>query len=263
MQTIRQFTVDAFAEQVFQGNPAAVCLLDNWLSDELMLKIAQENNLSETAFVIRQGDEFGLRWFTPASEIDLCGHATLATTFVINHHSDWGKDILHFNTLSGKLSVQEQVGLFWLDFPAYELQPIAITDDIVQALGGITPQAVYLGRDLLCVLDSEQQVCDYKPDFSQLLSLDGALLHITAQGKRYDCVSRSFAPKMGVDEDPVCGSGHCHIFPYWAKQLGKSQLLAYQASARGGQLHGQIMGNRVILGGKAVLFAKSEIYIPD
>ena len=259
---IKQFTVDAFAKQVFGGNPAAVCLLDGWLPDELMLKIAQENNLSETAFVMPQGEDFGLRWFTPASEIDLCGHATLATAFVLKNCTDFGKDVLRFNTLSGKLSVQEQEGLLWMDFPAYELQPVAVNPELIQLLG-VVPKEVYLGRDLLCILDDERQVRDFQADTDNLLKLQGALLHITAQGHDYDCVSRSFAPKLGVDEDPVCGSGQCHIFPYWAQKLNKTQLFAYQASARGGELYGKISGNRVLLGGSAVLFARAEIYIAD
>ena len=262
MKTIQQFTVDAFTNQVFSGNPAAVCLLDHWLSDEMMLRIAQENNLSETAFVVRQEQVFGLRWFTPAREIDLCGHATLASAFVLKNYTDFAQDTLHFDTLSGRLSVQQQAGMLWMDFPAYDLQPLAVNQEMVQILG-LEPKAAYLGRDLLCVLEDEAQVRNFQADASKLLQLDGALLHITAQGRAYDCISRSFAPKLGVEEDPVCGSGHCHIFPYWAAQLKQTQLSAYQASARGGELHGKVAGNRVLLGGNAVLFARSEIYVPD
>lgn len=259
-QTIRQFTVDAFTNQIFKGNPAAVCLLDNWLDDRILLHIAQENNLSETAFIVPQGDEFLLRYFTPKAEIDLCGHATLASAFVLHHILANPPANVVFHTQAGKLSVQKQDDLFLMDFPVFALQKL---ENVAQigAILGVMPKEVYLGRDLLCVFDDENVVKNYQADNAKIAQLDGLLCHFTAQSTQFDCISRSFAPKLGISEDPVCGSGHCHILPYWAKVLGKNRLIAYQASARSGVLHGEIKGERMILGGQAVLFAKSEIYV--
>lgn len=260
MRTIQQYIVDAFTNQVFSGNPAAVCVLNGFPSDELMRNIAAENNLSETAFVVPQGETFALRWFTPKSEIDLCGHATLATAYVIDRFIAPGRVALNFHTRSGILCVRKQGDNFAMDFPAFPLQQVEIPTNIADALGAI-PQAAYLGRDLLCIFEDEVQIRAMKPDFAAMLTLDGLLVHVSAPGKDYDCVSRSFAPKLGVAEDPVCGSGHCHIFPYWTAQLGKASLTGYQASERGGVLHGQVNGDRVILSGSAVLFAQAEIFI--
>ena len=260
MQTIRQYTVDAFTNRVFSGNPAAVCVLDSFPPDALMRSIAAENNLSETAFVVPQGDAFALRWFTPQSEIDLCGHATLATAYIIDRFVAPNRTALDFHTRSGVLRVRKQGERFAMDFPAFPLQPVAIPANIAAVLGAV-PQAAYLGRDLLCVFEDEAQIRAMEPDFTAMHALDGLLLHVSAPGKDYDCVSRSFAPKLGVAEDPVCGSGHCHIFPSWAERLGKNALVGYQASKRGGVLHGQVNDGRVILSGPAVLFAQAEIYI--
>ena len=260
MKTIKQYTVDAFTNQVFSGNPAAVCLLNQFPPDELMCRIAAENNLSETAFVVPQGEDFALRWFTPKREIDLCGHATLATAFVIDRFVPSERSEWHFHTRSGVLTVCKENGQFAMNCPAFPLKPVAIPTNITDVLG-CTPKAAYIGRDLLCVFEDEAQIRAIKPDFAAMLELDGELLHVTAPGKDYDCVSRSFAPKYGVAEDPVCGTGHCHIFPYWAEQLSKNELIGYQASARGGVLHGQINSGRVILSGQAVLFAQSEIFV--
>lgn len=258
--TIRQFTVDAFTDKVFKGNPASVCLLDNWLDDELLLNIAKENNLSETAFIVANGDEFGLRWFTPKVEIELCGHATLASAFVLYQVLDNPPNPIVFNTLSGKLKVEKQGDLFLMDFPAYELKAQQNIKEVGDILG-IMPKEVYLGRDLLCVFDDENLIKDCQANDEQIAKLDGLLCHITAKGTNFDCVSRTFAIKTGISEDPVCGSGHCHILPYWAKILGKNHLTAYQASSRSGVLYGEVKDERVILGGQAVLFAKSEIYV--
>ncbi|OAM31563.1 phenazine biosynthesis protein [Eikenella longinqua] len=257
---MKQYTVDAFTDRVFGGNPAAVCVADAFPSEDLMRNIAKENNLSETAFVVPQGDAFALRWFTPECEIDLCGHATLATAFVIDRFVAPSRATLDFHTRSGILRVRKQGGRFAMDFPAFALEKIDIPAHIGNVLG-IVPQEAYLGRDLLCVFEDEAQIRAAQPDFAAMLGLDGVLLHITAPGKDYDCVSRSFAPKHGVNEDPVCGSGHCHIFPYWAERLGKSELVGHQASKRGGVLHGQVGGGRVVLSGSAVLFAQSEIFV--
>ena len=259
---MKQYVVDAFTDKVFSGNPAAVCVLDKPLSDELMQKITTENNLSETAFALKDGDGYKLRWFTPGGEIDLCGHATLATAYTIFRFYDKEAQSLSFSTLSGILTVKRNGKLLEMDFPAYKLAPTAVTDEIVDALG-VRPAAAFMGRDLLCVMESESDVRTAAPDQEKLLNLDGLLVHLTAKGQDFDCVSRSFAPKCGVAEDSVCGSGHCHIVPYWAETLKKDSLTAYQASRRGGVLHCRIDGERIVLAGEAALFAESEIHVVE
>lgn len=259
---MKQYVVDAFTDKVFSGNPAAVCVLDKPISDELMQKITTENNLSETAFALKDGDGYKLRWFTPGGEIDLCGHATLATAYTIFRFYDKEAQSLSFSTLSGILTVKRNGKLLEMDFPAYKLAPTAVTAEIVDALG-VRPAAAFMGRDLLCVMESESDVRTAAPDQEKLLKLDGLLVHLTAKGQDFDCVSRSFAPKCGVAEDPVCGSGHCHIVPYWAETLKKDSLTAYQASRRGGVLHCRIDGERIVLAGEAALFAESEIHVGE
>lgn len=254
------YIVDAFAEKIFEGNPAAVCVGETWLADELMHKMAIEHNLSETAFAVEENDGYRLRWFTPGGEIDLCGHATLATGFVIMNFTDPGSEEVRFYTQSGVLTVRKNGELYEMDFPAYALAKTEVTGRIEQAIG-TKPIEVYKGRDLVCVVESEETVQNIKIDREKALELDGVLVHVTARGTEYDCVSRSFAPKLGIDEDPVCGSGHCHIAPLWAKKLGKSHIVARQASARGGTLYCTVKNDRVILAGKAVLYAKSTLFI--
>lgn len=257
---MKQYVVDAFTDKVFSGNPAAVCVMDEWLPEELMMKITLENNLSETAFCVKEGENYHLRWFTPGGEIDLCGHATLATAYTIFRFYEPELSELRFDTLSGELIVTRNGELLEMDFPAYELKPVEVTEAMADAIGA-RPASAYMGRDLLCVMDSEEQVRLAGPDTAKVMQLDGLLLHLTARGRDFDCVSRSFAPKCNVAEDPVCGSGHCHIIPYWAKTLGKSELTAYQASRRGGVLYTRIDGGRVVLAGKAALYSESELHI--
>jgi PhzF family phenazine biosynthesis protein len=257
---MKQYVVDAFSDKVFGGNPAAVCVMKNWLPDDLLMKITCENNLSETAFAVKEGEHYHLRWFTPGGEIDLCGHATLATAYVIMRYIQQDSTIIQFETLSGMLTVEKKGDLFEMDFPAYELQPIAVTDEMIEAIGA-RPLEAYMGRDMLCIMDTEETVRNLKPEMEKLLSLEGLLLQVTAQGKEFDCVSRSFAPKVNVPEDPVCGSGHCHILPYWAKKLNKTNLVAYQASQRSGILYGKMDGMRVHISGKAALYSEAVIYV--
>ncbi|MBR4035431.1 MAG: PhzF family phenazine biosynthesis protein [Oscillospiraceae bacterium] len=258
---MKQYTVDAFTDKVFGGNPAAVCVMDSWLPDETMQKIAIENNLSETAFTVKTGDNYHLRWFTPGGEIDLCGHATLATAYTLFRFYESDKNQIVFDTMSGQLIVNKMDDLLEMDFPAYDLKPVSVTAQMTEVIG-TEPVAAFMGRDLLCVVEDETVVKNMSPDMEKVLQLDGALLHVTAPGADYDCVSRSFAPKLKINEDPVCGSGHCHIVPYWATLLKKADIFAYQASARGGQLYCTMMGDRVKIAGKAALYAESEIYIP-
>lgn len=257
---MRQYVVDAFTDKVFHGNPAAICVADRWLPDELMMNVTRENNLSETAFAVKEGNCYRLRWFTPGGEIDLCGHATLAAAYVITRLVEPGLTCVEFETLSGRLVVDKRGNLFEMDFPAYELAPVAVTHAMADAIGA-HPLAAYMGRDLLCIMDSEETVRALHPDQNKLLALPGLLLHTTAPGTAYDCVSRSFAPKCHVPEDPVCGSGHCHIIPYGAKKLRKNSLTAYQASARGGVLYCRTTGNRVYIGGNAILYSEAEIHV--
>lgn len=258
---MRQYVVDAFTDRLFAGNPAAVCVVEEWPTDELMMNIAVENNLSETAFVARKGEGWHLRWFTPGGEIDLCGHATLATAFVIMTQVDPEADRVNFDTMSGRLTVRRNEGRYEMDFPAYKLGEVDVTDAMEQALGA-RPSAALLGRDLLCVFDEPGTVAAMEPDMNAIADLDGLLCHVTEPGTNgFDCVSRSFAPKLSIPEDPVCGSGHCHIAPYWADRLGRPDIRAYQASKRGGELFCTVAGDRVTLGGNAVLFSIDELQV--
>ena len=285
---MKQYIVDAFTDKVFSGNPAAICILDEWLSDEIMLSIAKENNLSETAFAIKQATKdsvnaihYKLRWFTPGGEIELCGHATLACAFVIMNYYEKNLKTVVFDTLSGELTVNRKNDeLYELNFPAYDLTKVEITDEMTELIGK-KPVEAYLGRDLMCIFDDEEFILNANLDSEKIKKLDGLLLHITAQYSdntnskiknktdKIDCISRSFAPKLNVYEDPVCGSGHCHIAPYWLKKLQKENLTAYQASKRtayqaskrSGTLYCSLANNgRMKMSGKAALFAISEIF---
>ena len=256
---MKQYVVDAFTEKVFSGNPAAVCIMKEWLDEKTMENIAIENNLSETAFAVKEKERYHLRWFTPGGEVELCGHATLATSYVITRFVEPGIEQVEFDTLSGLLTVKREGDLLVMDFPSFTLTPVEIDDEIIQALG-VRPREAYMGADLVCVLDDEEAVRSVVPDLEAVRKLDGVCLHITAPGKTYDCVTRTFAPKCNVAEDPVCGRGHCHVIPLWAKKTGADHLTAYQASKRGGVLYCRYMGDRTILKGRAALFSEGEIY---
>ena len=233
---MKQYIVDAFTNKPFSGNPAAVCVMDRWPSEEFMKNLAMEKNLSETAFIVKEEQGYHLRWFTPGSEVELCGHATLASSFVILNYVEPEKDIVEFHTLSGKLTVRKKDNLYEMDFPTYEQKEIPVTDEMESAFG-VRPVKAVLGPDLLCIFDSEEQIRNMKPDQSKLARLPGRGQNVTAKGKDEDCVSRSFFPKLLVAEDPVCGSAHCQIADYWSKELGKTGIHAYQASKRGGHLY--------------------------
>lgn len=257
---MKQYTVDAFTSRVFSGNPAAVCVMEGYPPDEVLLDIARENNLSETAFAVRESGGYRLRWFTPGGEIDLCGHATLATAFVLLNFYEPESERVVFSTMSGELTVTRRGGLYEMDFPSYELRRVPVTEEMAAAFGA-SPAEAYMGRDLLCVFDDERTVREMAPNMDRLRDLPGLLQHATARGAGTDCVSRSFAPKLSVQEDPVCGSGHCHIVPYWAARLGRTDITAYQASRRGGTLYCRDCGRRIAIAGEAVLFAESELHI--
>ena len=257
---MKQYIVDAFTEKIFGGNPAAVCVLEKFPSEELMLNIARENNLSETAFAVREENFYRLRWFTPAVEVDFCGHATLATAFVILTQVEKNSPRVEFETLSGRFTVERQGKFFEMNFPAYESKKIPVTDAMSEAVNAKVLEA-YLARDLLMVLESAAAVENLSPDMNKLSKLDGMTQAVTAAGEGFDCVSRVFAPKVGVPEDPVTGSTHCLIAPYWSARLGKKKFVARQASARGGILHCEVSGARVKISGRAVLFAVSDLKV--
>lgn len=224
---MKQYIVDAFTDKVFSGNQAAVCVLEKWIDDELMQNIATENNFSETAFAVAEKDGYHLRWVTPAGEIDFCGHATLGTAFVIlNYYKN--ENSVRFFTQVGEITVNKKSGIYEMNFPAYKRNKVSITDEMVQAIG-VKPTEAYLDRDLLLVLDSEEAVINLKPNQEKMKKLDGLCIAITAESKNFDCVSRVFAPELNVAEDPVTGSTHCMIAPYWADKLGKTDITAFQA----------------------------------
>jgi len=257
---MKYYVVDAFAEQLFEGNPAGVCIMKDWISDDTMLNIAAENNLSETAFAVKEGEGYRLRWFTPAEEIDLCGHATLATAYVLANYYEKNCDQITFQTMSGELVVVKKGDLFEMDFPSRMPEEFTLTEQMVEALGA-RPVETYLGRDLMFVLEHEKDVQHASPDFSKLKQLPGLGVSITAKSQKYDFVSRSFFPKLNVNEDPVCGSAHCNFIPFWTNRLGKNKLVARQLSKRGGTLYCELVGDRVKISGSAVLYAISDLQI--
>ncbi|WP_406589666.1 PhzF family phenazine biosynthesis protein [Bacillus atrophaeus] len=258
---MKYYVVDAFAENLFEGNPAGVCIMKEWIPDELMQQIAAENNLSETAFAVKEGKSYRLRWFTSADEIDLCGHATLATAYVIANFYESNVEEVKFQTISGELVVVKKGELYEMDFPSRMPKEISLTEEMVEALG-VKPVEVHLGRDLMFVLEKEEDVLNASPDFSKLKELpDGLGVLITARSEKYDFVSRAFFPKLNVNEDPVCGSAHCNFIPYWAKNLSKNEMVARQLSKRGGKLYCKFEGDRVKISGSAVLYSIADLQI--
>jgi len=254
------YQADAFASNVFEGNPAAVCPLELWLPDEILQKIAQENNLSETAFFVPEGDRFSLRWFTPEAEVDLCGHATLATAHIIFQHLYYPGQRIRFETKSGELVV-EKAGLdYSMDFPASPPQSIKAPDTLIEALG-TAPIEVLAAYDYVAVFESEEQIKAIAPDFPSLSKLDLRGVLITAPGESTDFVSRCFFPKLGIDEDPVTGSAHCELAPYWSKRLGKNRLMAKQLSTRTGMIGCEAREDRVVLTGKVADYLQGKITI--
>ena len=258
------FQIDACAERVFQGNPAAVCPLEAWLPEALMQAIAAENNLSETAFCVPEGEGYGLRWFTPLKEIDLCGHATLATAHVLFEHLGFAGAEIVFSTRSGALRVTRAGDRLAMDFPAKAVEPCAAPGALIEGLGR-APLKVYGGRDYLAVFADAAEVRALRPDPRRLAELDRHGVIVTAPGGAedgdVDFVSRFFVPKFGVDEDPVTGSAHCSLTPFWAARLGKATLEARQVSRRGGRLQCTLAGERVILRGRAVTYMAATIEV--
>ena len=255
---MKQYIVDAFTDKIFSGNPAAVCVLDSFPSEEIMQNIAAENNLSETAFVVKENNHYHIRWFSPKSEIDFCGHATLAAAFVLFNCYAHNADSLDLYGQIGEFTVHKNGELTRMEFPAYKLEHIEITDTIIESLGTI-PLAAYKDRDILFILRNEDEVRDIQPDMELISKLDGACVAVTAKGRDYDCVSRVFTPRYGMNEDPVTGSTHCMIAPYWSRRLNKSDITAFQASSRTGILYCEFVDDMVIISGKAVLYSINDI----
>ena len=254
------YQVDAFTNKLFGGNPAAIVPLDDWLSDEVMQAIAFENNLSETAFFVRNDDVHELRWFTPTLEIDLCGHATLAAAFVIFTILGSNEKVLKFETKSGLLTVTKVGEEFVLDFPSRPATACEIPAGLIEAIGK-QPIETLRSRDYLLVYENEAEVLAIKPNFAELLKIDMHAVIVTAKGNSSDFVSRFFAPEVGVFEDPVTGSAHCTLIPYWAEKLGKVKMFARQVSTRGGEIFCELHSDRVKIGGNALLYMKGEIYV--
>lgn len=254
------YQIDAFASRVFAGNPAAVCPLDAWLDDACLQAIAEENNLSETAFFVPEGEGYRLRWFTPVTEVDLCGHATLATAFVLFEYLRPELQVVTFNSRSGPLTVTREEELLSLDFPALPLSAPLPVEAVAAALG-VRPVEVRSGMDFFVVLESEAQVRALQPEMERIKQLGGRGLIVTAPGEAVDFVSRFFAPACGIPEDPVTGSAHCALTPYWAERLGRRELRALQLSARGGELWCEARGERVKISGRVVRYLEGVIFV--
>ena len=256
------YQVDAFAENVFSGNPAAIVPLENWIEEDLMQKIAMENNLSETAFFVKEDETYQIRWFTPENEVDLCGHATLASAYVIKNFVEPHVAEIQFSTQkAGALKASAKDGMYTLDFPARNPEPCTPPAGLLKSLGTGTVVEILKSRDYFVVLPDEEAVKNIEPDFLQMQELDAFGVIITAKGHSADVVSRCFYPKAGINEDPVTGSAHCNIVPYWAQKLGKTKLQCDQLSKRGGRLDCELVGDRVLMTGKCVLFLQGEIDI--
>ena len=259
--SIPYYQVDAFTDRLFAGNPAGVGVLTDWLPDATLQAIAAENNLAETAFIVQREGHFDLRWFTPTLEMDLCGHATLASAHVIFQHLGDRDSAVRFQTRSGRLTVTRERELLTLDFPSRPAVPCPTPADLIAGLGA-TPMGTAKARDYLAIFDSEQTVRNLKPDMAALMRLDCLGIIATAPGRQCDFVSRFFAPRAGVPEDPVTGSAHCTLIPYWAERLGRMKLHARQVSARGGELFCELRGDRVDMAGRAVTYSTGFLHIP-
>ena len=256
------YQVDAFSDALFQGNPAAVCPLKEWLPNETMQNIAAENNLAETAFFVPSSNGFDLRWFTPAVEVDLCGHATLASAHVLFQYLDFKEETISFYTRSGLLQVSRKEDWYLMDFPADELQKVAIVPEVIKQSLGFEPKELYRGRDdFMAIVEDQKTIEALNPDFRALLQLEARGLIVTSPGEEVDFVSRCFFTPVGIDEDPVTGSAHTTLTPFWAKRLGKNQLTARQLSKRGGFLKCDLNTGRVVLHGQAKTYLKGEIYL--
>lgn len=260
MKSIPYFEVFAFTRRMFGGNPAGVCLLEEFLPNEQLQAIATQNDLSETAFIVERGDHFDLRWMTPKVEVDLCGHATLAAAHVLFQHRGYARKMIRFETQSGELMVEQSSGRLVLDFPSRPAVQGGDSAAVAKSLGA-KPEKVLHGRDYFAIFESQQEVAAIQPDLEAITGLDGQGLVVTAPGDDCDFVSRYFAPAAGISEDPVTGSTHCTLIPYWSQRLGKRELFARQISSRGGELFCEDRGERVGIGGEALTYVEGNIYL--
>ena len=257
---LQLYQIDAFTSDVFGGNPAAVCPLEYWLEDKILQKIAQENNLSETAFFVDRGDFYQIRWFTPQTEVDLCGHATLASAFVIMNYLNPSLNKIVFGSPGGELKVSKNEDYYSLDFPAHIPEPCDAPENLLRAMD-IIPEKVFASDNYMLVYKSEADIRQLNPYMKLLKELDRLGVIVTSPGENSDFVSRFFAPAVGIPEDPVTGSAHCTLIPYWAKVLNKKNLHAFQVSERGGEIFGIDNGDRVTISGKVVQYLEGTITI--
>lgn len=256
------YQVDAFTDRLFAGNPAAVCLMKEWLPTDQMLQIAQENNLAETAFCLATPVGYAIKWFTPEIEMDLCGHATLATAHVLFQYYHPELDLLRFQSNSGELRVYRTDTRYQLDFPARKPMPAELPEIILRGMG-LPPKEVLRARDYVLIYESQEQVESIQPDQALLntINIDPGGIIVTAPGREVDFVSRFFTPQASIFEDPVTGSAHCSLIPFWSERLGKKELVAHQVSSRGGVLYVENTGERVKIGGHAITYLKGVIYL--
>lgn len=255
------YQVDAFTDKVFSGNPASVCPLNEWLNDELMQKIAMENNLAETAFYVKKNDRYEIRWFTPKVEVDLCGHATLAAAYVLfTHENHFGNVINFYSHRSGELTVTKQNEFLTLNFPTDIYKNVELTSELTNGFDILPKEALKGKTDYVLVFENETQIKNIKPYLHQIATLGGRGVIVTAKGDSVDFVSRFFAPQAGIDEDPVTGSAHTTLTPYWSNKLGKTILTAIQLSERKGYLQCKFLGERIEISGQAKLYLIGEIY---
>lgn len=260
--TIRIYQIDAFADKMFSGNPAAVCPLDNWLPDETLQNIAMENNLAETAFYVNEKEGLRIRWFTPTVEVDLCGHATLATAFVLFNHENYGGDKIIFNSRSGPLTVTKSGNLLTLNFPLDTLVEVPTIPELEKGLGLKSIKTLKGKTDYMLVFENEEQIKNMSPDFKLIGTVQARGIIVTAKGNTVDFVSRFFGPQSGIDEDPVTGSAHTSLTPYWAQALNKIELDALQLSKRQGKLKCKLVGDRVEISGTAISFMTGTVHLP-
>lgn len=262
MKTLSIYQVDAFTAELFGGNPAAVCPLKEWLPDDIMQKIALENNLAETAFFVQKENHYHIRWFTPAVEVDLCGHATLASAYILFHELNFQDEIISFESRSGMLNVTRNGNLLELDLPTDEPVEVPLTNELALPFAE-KPTAAFKGKtDYMLVFENEAQIATMVPDIARINDIPARGIIVTARGNSVDFVSRFFAPQSGINEDPVTGSAHTTLTPYWSRVLGKDELKAIQLSLRQGQLTCINKGNRTLVSGEGKLYLKGEIYIP-
>ncbi len=256
------YQVDAFTDKLFAGNPAAICPLDKWLPDETMQQLGMENNLAETAFFVKQDDSsYHIRWFTPTVEVALCGHATLATAYILFNELGYTENVIRFQSKSGELTVTRNGDMITLDFPANPPQPVEVPEGLFEGLKTTSSTVLFGGWDYIVVLDSQEAVEKLDPDFLTLSRVKARGVTVTAKGNDVDFVSRCFFPQSGINEDPVTGSAHTIVTPYWSRELNKTKLTAKQLSHRGGELLCELKGDRVLMSGKGKLYMKGEYFV--